>query len=318
MELIDWWLKSFNFSDTEMNLLKSEEDDFDFSPVDYSDTKNLAIKSLPFNEGMKGYNIFFDSCATNIIDRLFDKYVTDDTLVISTYSEHPSVKKNLNKCKNVLYLFQNGKVELDTLEFEKHIKECKNVFVYFIALSMGDNQLTGNQTVMFLKDILSRYNKPYKIVLDAVQELFFLPRDYSIYDYIIGTAHAFVTLYDTGILFSKEFYESTPVCLFRGKKYLELISLLQAKKEQLYIFNYVMSQTFNHYLVSDKNLSVSYNGPFIFNMFDKQNRLYGLNKINEEALPEISNVTFRACESLLNQEEFKERVEKTKFVLEQN
>lgn len=78
-----------------------------------------------------------------------------------------------------------------------------------------------------------------------------------------------------------------------------------------------MSQTFNHYLVSDKSLYVTYNGPFIFNMFDKQNRLYGLNKVNEEAIPEVSNVTFRACESLLGQEEFKDRVEKTKFVLEQ-
>lgn len=231
MDLIDWWLKGFNFSETELNLLKSEEGDFDFSPVEYSDTKELAIKALPFNEGMNDYNIFFDFCATNIIDRLFDKYVTDDTLVITTISEHPSVKNNLNKCKNVFYFFQNGKLELDTLEFERRLKGCKNVFVYFISLSMGDGQLTGNQTVLVLKDILSRYNKPYKIVLDAVQELFFLPRDYSIYDYVIGTAHAFVTKYDTGFLFSKEYEESSAVCLSRGKKYLELISLLQAKKE---------------------------------------------------------------------------------------
>jgi len=41
-------------------------------------------------------------------------------------------------------------------------------------------------------------------VLDDVQEMFIINRDYSQFDYIVGTIHAIIPRYDTGILIYKK------------------------------------------------------------------------------------------------------------------
>ena len=52
------------------------------------------------------YKVSFDTCATNIINKLFERYATSNTLIITTNSEHPSVVYNLNKHNddNIIYI----------------------------------------------------------------------------------------------------------------------------------------------------------------------------------------------------------------------
>lgn len=314
-KLIDWWFKQFDISNEEMKLLKSYETDFATKGVEYfyDYVKEKALSMLPVRT--INYNVYFDTCATNIIDWLFNQYVDDDTLVITTMSEHPSVKKNLEKCKNVLYMCCNGKVIKEFYKQSDQIRKFKKVFVYSIALSVGDGQITYNDIMQDLKRDLDLMQIQSIFVLDAVQELFMLPRDYSLYDYVIGTAHAFVTQYDTGILFSREYIESLKECLSRGNQYLDLLSILMRNKEKLYQFKYVMMQVFGSYLATDNALSVTENGPYVFNLVDKKNRLVGITEADPIAQPENTNATLRACESLLDKEKFINKVETIKYLL---
>lgn len=316
VDLIEWWLHQFKFTEQDMNLLQSYETDFIITNKDYDIVREKALSMLPVHS--IDYHIHFDTCATNIIDNLFFKYVDDDTLVITTMSEHPSVKKNLEKCKNVIYMCCNGKVIEDFYKQSDKIANFKKVFVYNIALSVGDGHITYNDNLLELKRNLDSLGIQSVFVLDAVQELFMLPRDYSIYDYIIGTAHAFVTKYDTGVLLSKEYIPSAKSCLSQGDQYLDLLSMLIKHKEQLYQFKYVMVQVFGKYLSTDSALSVTENGPYVFNLIDKKNRLVGITEADPIAQPENTNATLRACESLLDQNTFINKVETIKYLLSEN
>jgi cysteine sulfinate desulfinase/cysteine desulfurase-like protein len=148
--------------------------------------------------------VSFDESATKIIDRLFTQYVNDDTLVITSSSEHPSVYNNLQKCKHVLKLFSVCGYN-STVHLEDEMKKFKNVFVYVIGLSSGDNFYCSNEWFSRLKSALLAMGKSHIFTIDAVQELFLLPRDYSMFDYVIGTAHAIIPSYDIGMVMSKNY-----------------------------------------------------------------------------------------------------------------
>lgn len=312
MNLLNWWIDSFNFSKDDIKLFQSYETDFKTEPVEYDTVRAKAVDMLPM-QTISNYNVSFDSCATNIINKLFDNYVSENTLVITTTSEHPSVKKALNKCKNVSYMY--NKCQLDT-SFINKLERFNNIFIYCIGLSVGDKQITNNDIISLLKDYLERSNIKATFVLDAVQELYMLPRDYSIYDYVIATAHAFITSYDTGILFSKEKLESDNTWLYRGNKYLDILKLMLPHKDKLFMFHYIMMQYFGKYINSDKSLYVSDNAPYVFTIHDKQNRLVGITKSDLIASPSTSLVTFRACEAIINQDEFLEKCRTVKYILE--
>ena len=94
--------------------------------------------------------------------------------------------------------------------------------------------------------------------------------------------------------------------------------MLIKHKEKLYQFKYVMMQVFGKYLSTDSALSVTENGPYVFNLIDKKNRLVGITEADPIAQPENTNATLRACESLLDQNTFINKVETIKYLLSEN
>ena len=64
-----------------------------------------------------------------------------------------------------------------------------------------------------------------------------LPRDYSIFDYVIGTAHAIIPEYNCGIVISKD----KPYCRNPKKiamKFSNLLSIVLKRKQYLSSFSY--------------------------------------------------------------------------------
>lgn len=312
IDLINLWLNSFQFSEQELRQLKSCSTDFDVETLDYESVRQKAVSMLPVRT-IDSYNISFDSCATNIINNLFKKYVDDDTLVITTASEHPSVKENLLKCKNVHYLYKCNSVDMN---FKENLSKFKKAFVFCIGLSVGDSQFTNNDVMALLKNKLYSFGIESVFVLDPAQEIFMLSRDYSLYDYIIGTSHVFVSFYDTGFMFSKEKIQTEKEWLSRGNKYLDILNMLLKHKDKLFEFHSLMMQCFGKQLSLDKALSVSDNAPYVFTLHDKKNRLKGISKINPAGIPDESTVIFRASESLIDQDEFLEKIKTVKYILE--
>jgi len=87
------------------------------------------------------------------------------------------------------------------------------------------------------------------------------------------------------------------------------------KKEYILLFNYVMSECFSRYTMTDENLHKTSNCPHIFTLEDEMDRLWGIHEIIGRQ-PNHSLVTFRACNDFLNREKFLEKLHRTEYVLE--
>lgn len=198
---------------------------------------NDYLKSLlPFSN-INDYNFSFAPCATDLITELFNKYVDEDTLILTTKSEHPNVKKLLNKYKNVEYVYD--KMSLQNFKIDK---KFKRVFVYMISTLCATGTIIYDFEMQSVIDKARSSGKEVITVIDAVQELFLLPRDYSQYDYIIGTSHVLIPDFDMGIVLSKD--SSVGKRLAVSKVFSELLSLLMKRKEFLYQFNMIMNIEF--------------------------------------------------------------------------
>ena len=139
-ELLQWWLDKDPLTEEEKQLL------FKLKPnniiqTDESEYNKLCDKYfniMPFcNISSITHIIKCDESATNFINKLFDKYVDDDTLVICSNNEHDNVKKRVNTSKNVLIL--NYEKDICGLKINKIIQESKKykkVFVYIIGLNV--------------------------------------------------------------------------------------------------------------------------------------------------------------------------------------
>ena len=273
-----------------------------------------VCKTASFCELFKFSN---DTCATNIIDMLFKTYVDDDTLVVTTGSEHHSVRNNLKNCKHVLDFVIHGQPK--KIDIIKEIRPFKKVFVYMIAMSVGDDHYLNNCIVEYLKTVLEEQHKEYTIVLDAVQELFLLPRDYSIYDHIVGTAHALIPNYNMGMLFSKELSVEHNSTWLKG--FNDRLELMLNHRGLLYQFNNVMTQYFSKYTVFDSELSDTSNAPFVYNLVDSKKRLSGINEFDDDKgalIPaDYTPVTFRACPFIVLPEKFFDKVHAIEYVLDE-
>lgn len=316
MKLITNWLDSFNYSKEELNKLTSIRETDEIVSDNFEDEKARTFAMLPFNS-FTHHNLTVDTCATNIIDMLFAKYVDDDTLVITTGSEHHSVKNNLKKCKNVVHFVCRGEIRKD-IDIIKAIKPFKKIFIYMIGLSVGDPHYLNNCIIERLQNLLANENKQFVTVLDAVQELFLLPRDYSIYDYVVGTSHALIPNYDMGMLFGKN--ELSYKAGNWLKDFNDCMSILLRNRDKLYQLNVVLRQHFAKFTCFNSDLIDSSRAPYVYNLCDYKKRLDGLNDVDYErgavAPGDYTPVTFRACPFLAHQEKFINRIQLIDDILE--
>lgn len=320
MDYIDNWLNAFDFSESEKSYLQT-----------ITNNKNAKkLKTVPiqlqnefytlFNLSDHRYthNVMFYDGATTIIDWLFKYYVDDNTLILTTSSEHGSVVDNLKKYKNVIRIFQSNNISLN-IDFNK-IKQYKRVFLYTISLSMGDSLNMGTSTIQSIIAKLKSYNIEVISVFDSVQEMFLVDRDYSLYDFVIGTAHALVGNIDIGILLYRKHmnildgnYAECDVF-----NYIKSINMIKRNMAKLLQFNYTMYQHFSKYIQTDRNLQVINNYfPTFFILTDKLNRLHGIQEIDDNSTkPEISTVCFRATDFICEPDVAFNKVKKCEFVLQ--
>ena len=75
---------------------------YNHNPIKFTNMEKQFFSLVDTNSlSIKNNSISFDKSATKLIDKLFKYYVNSNTLVISTHNEHPSVRKNLEKSKNI-------------------------------------------------------------------------------------------------------------------------------------------------------------------------------------------------------------------------
>lgn len=269
----------------------------------YNDELNKKLLALlPYNN-LTDYYFSFDTCATNIIKSLFDKYTDEETLILSTYSEHPNVNNILDSEKNVNKIikplnFKNyyeGMFTLSQADLTNLIKRYKKVFVYCIGTSCGLGVVNNNYLFKKIKSICKSLNKECILVLDAVQELFLLFRDYSLFDYVIGTAHALIPDYNIGVCLSKtknEFKFFSNI-----EDFYKLLSCLLKRKTYLTNFTTLLQDYYDYLYSSDIDIHANVN--HLFALGNSEGTLIPL--ISKSSIDKMYGyflIEFRACHSI--------------------
>ena len=289
MNIINWWNNLEPLTKQEERIIKTclEHNLDDLTQSEYEHIKEYGVSNIPeitsndkFNELTNEYfslmpycncssenkDLSFEVSATTFINKLFEIYVDDDTLVISSDSEHPNVKKQINKCKNTLIL--SHYTDIRGYNIEKIINESKKykkVFVYIIGTRNDTGEITPQLFFEELKKTFINNNINHIIVLDDVQGMFLVPRDYRLFDYVIGTAHALSIGYDMGIMISNSYLTGIKAYNW-GKEYLKSLSVILKRKNKMNIFRDVLIQYYSKYLTDNNSLSQELVVPYIFYM----------------------------------------------------
>ena len=252
-DLIKWYLENDTYTDEERELMKTlrpELPKLDYTE-DFTKLEQEYFDRMPFcNISSEDRCIRFDESGSSFINKVFDKEVDDETLVVSTTYEHGSVQKRLKEVKNLLLL--NSDNDIRGYQIDKIINEAKKykkVFLYIIGTQLSTGEITPQLFFEDVKEALVKNNIEHKILIDDVHGMFVTPRDYRIFDYVLYTAHSLVNEYEMGILISKDGDLGLKACNW-GKEYLKRLDIILGKKEKMMQFKNIMIQYLNK-LIAD-------------------------------------------------------------------
>lgn len=270
IDTIERWVKQFLPQDPytlEPNLACQETN---VSDKDFNDNIVSELFSLcpSCNITAFDYTVRFDLCATNLIKKLFDAHYDDDTLIITSNNEHKNVQDIIQN-KNVLVLDQDTEIhKLKINRVLSYTKRYKKIIVYIIGTQLSSGIITPNVFFTMLKNTLELAGCNTTLIIDDVQGMYIVPRDYSIFDYIIGTAHSVIGNFDMGILIQKnsnnpigfKYYESSADYIKKMKIFLSNNQIA------LYQFYSVMQEAFSVELANPNTKIQLKSAPNIFNI----------------------------------------------------
>lgn len=248
---IKWWLNYNPLSKEEYDLLHAPQ--FITKQTKYDSFAELEedwFSLLPgSNITLGDKKLTFGESATWFIDSLFKMHVDDKTLVITSSLEHPSVQENCKKVKNYLTIPYD---EIQNLNINRFVEKLNGgnynkVFVYIIGTCISSGEITSQSFYIKLKEYCKSKKIRVILTVDDVHGMFWVPRDYSIFDYIIYTCHACVDEYDMGVLLSKD-GDLGEQDLFKGTEYLERLKIILKRKDKAYLLYYILQNYFEELL----------------------------------------------------------------------
>ena len=269
--ILEWWNNSYPLDSSDRELLEKtrKTDTYDNLLSDditqYNYLCDCLFDKMPCcNLTTRDFwTITCDNCASNLINKLFFTYVDNDTLVIISNAEHETTVNNFNKCKNGLILDHSK--DIRGYNYDKVINEAKKykkVFFYCIGTQISTGEISPQTFFVELKSKFNENKIPVIMVLDAVQEMFLEPRDYSIFDYIIGTGHAICWNYDLGLLIHKV---GMPVHGFIDdehlREYSQILRVILSRKEKINMFTRCIHEYFSYLLKRDEFSIIYDNAP---------------------------------------------------------
>lgn len=261
MDMLRWWINKDPFTERELQLLKRDRST-DLKVYNDSEeyrkivTDNF-IKYISYgNISSETHNVTFGDSATELIQRLFKHYHADNdnTLVVYSNNEHHSAKNCVDKCKHTLEVSYDEEILLSKVDrVVNEAKKFKSTLIYIIGTQISNGLISPQDFFIKLRKELDKNNIDYTLILDDVHGMLFVPRDYSLFDYVIYTCHAWVLNYDAGVLISnrkkKKFgYEIANW----ATDYMENMNILFKRWDKIHTFKAVMMNFFVKYLVNPK------------------------------------------------------------------
>lgn len=265
-QLLDWWINKDKLTDDEQRIAKMRRPEDIVNSFNYNNIIDEYFRLMPCcNLTSDTHKIEVAPTARELITKLFTHCVDDDTLIIYSSSEHQSVVENVNRFKHSLSITTDEIQQLNFSNILREIKNYKKVFVYIIGTEISTGRIIPQKFYTRIKQILVNNNKEHVIVSDDVHGMFITPRDYSIFDYIIGTAHALVVGYNMGIIITKkENPEFGIIATNWLEEYLKPLNVVLSRKEKLYDFYKVISMYLEDYVYDKRTKLLPNITPNIF------------------------------------------------------
>ena len=192
----------------ELFSLKQHDFSVSYKSEDYHQLHKLFDE--PYN--IEKWNFSFGLACSSLIENLFKEYVNENTIVISSTKDHPSVQRCIEtfSCKEMIWLdtghyleCDQGEFSLRNLERRLNKKDYENIFFISYGTNVIDGEIRDNKFFQRIFRICDEACPNTIKILDDCQGSLWIPRDYSIFDYILWTAHATLDGFDTAILISK-------------------------------------------------------------------------------------------------------------------
>ena len=250
---IKQWMDSYPLTEDEKQLIFCSSCD-----VVLPNVRQHLLRMISDDEHfIQNYKVDLDpEGATELIERLFAHYVDNsDCCIITTNCEHQSVKTHWPK-------YTNRHITIDKYEQlvsgdQRIVDELveltvdySTVFVYINTCQNALMMQVDNELLLKLKNTLQLQGKTVIMVADAVQELFLTRRDYSIFDYVVGTAHAMICNHNLGMLFRRSDRQSFDSGVDLDGKltlFVKQMNILLKRKAKALQFKNVVSDYFSKY-----------------------------------------------------------------------
>ena len=227
-----------------------DHDDTTENDFEYIQLCNFYKKLAGINENGK-YRVEIDKSASALLEKLFARYVSADTFVITTVECHMSTKQLVSEMdQSHVYKICTGREDHKSNKIYEEVfaafkySGCKRVLVLLEGIIQGFEWIIDNSVFLKFKYLFERNNIPTMLILDDCQGIFHINRDYSIFDAILATGHTLEVGFDMGILFTKLSTRLGYVNKCGLKRFAEKIEILAKHKDKANQFNSLLTRYF--------------------------------------------------------------------------
>lgn len=273
--LSEWWCNDNRLIGEDYNVANQycNRDAGDYTREEWESLKESLKHRIPMGYTLDKHILYVENTATQLITALFDKYMDDETLLITSKVEHEAVLNNVvshsrvDKDHVILHFTHKGR-DINLAQIKQAVKsgKYKRAFVYIIGTQITTGETTSQSVYLKIRDCLIESNITPIMVIDDVHGMYLVPRDYSVFDYVISTAHALARHYDMGILWSKTVENFGFKNCYWVREYIKCLDYLLDRKYKLATFSEVMKEEFHPYLQYDYIHYISDSVPHIFSI----------------------------------------------------
>ena len=232
-------------------LLKNYDKDYAYDDTTTQDPEYIHLVKF-YNKLLNikdesNYRIEVDSCCSALIEKLFQRYVTKDTFVLTTEQEHPSVKYCLPENNTYIIYVKELYYKNAVSQIIKRFKQssCTNFFMIMAGTMPGSAEFINPSFFRKLKKALVQEHISHILVLDDCQGLFMLERDFSDFDCILATAHVLVRHgFEMGLLFTRLPQKIGYINKTGLKDFVTKLNYVFNHKKEALQFNKMMSKFF--------------------------------------------------------------------------
>ena len=136
--LVDWWFRLNSITPEEHALINKPCNYNKITSINSWETlQELVRMQLPYEGGfvneewernLEGYHLYLGKSATDLINKICDKHIKDDVLVITSIVEHPAVRDAVERLgrtnkDHVILDYING---IQNLNISQVIEACEN------------------------------------------------------------------------------------------------------------------------------------------------------------------------------------------------